>query len=163
DRPHGGGETVVHDDQIVVGVEWELVGVERTFRLRGGPHQFLGERAGGGKSHGPHGKSTQKTAARVQPETAAHAVGLLRIGVGWRGSVHLPTLNTIADLLSCPIGWKLPARYTSTVALSIRICLAAEAGEATQEVEGSGASRRGSVLDRACGGVVFDVEGNNLQ
>ncbi len=46
-RPHGGGEGVVEDDQIVVGVEGKFVGIERTFRLSGGAHQFFGEDAPG--------------------------------------------------------------------------------------------------------------------
>ena len=43
---HGWGEVVVQDQQIVVGVERQMIGVEGPFRLRGSLDQFLSQQPG---------------------------------------------------------------------------------------------------------------------
>ena len=40
---HGRSDRVVDDQEVVVGVERELVGIERPLSLRGRPHQFVRE------------------------------------------------------------------------------------------------------------------------
>jgi hypothetical protein len=36
-------DRVVDDNQVIVGVQWQVIGVKRPFRLPGSPQQFLGK------------------------------------------------------------------------------------------------------------------------
>ena len=49
DLADGGGDAVVDDEKIVVGIEWEVGGVERTFGLFGGERELFGEGTGRGE------------------------------------------------------------------------------------------------------------------
>src|SRR5262245_3681412 len=42
----GGSNTVIDDQEVVVRVEWKLIGIERALCLARRPHQFFSEEAG---------------------------------------------------------------------------------------------------------------------
>lgn len=52
DFADGGGDGVVNEDEVVVGIEGEFVGVERAFGLAGGEGEGFGEGARGGEEGG---------------------------------------------------------------------------------------------------------------
>ena len=51
DGPDGGRDAVVDDEQVVVGVEGQLVRIERSLRLQGRAHELIGEDAAGSERH----------------------------------------------------------------------------------------------------------------
>lgn len=53
---------IVDDDEVVIGIEREFIGVERSFGLAGGFYQFLGEQAGNSKEGGAEGERVEETA-----------------------------------------------------------------------------------------------------
>ena len=49
---YGWCNVFIEDEKIVVGIEGELVRIERAFRLGGGKHELLGESAGDSEERG---------------------------------------------------------------------------------------------------------------
>ncbi len=60
------GERVVDDDQIVVRVQRQMVGIKWAFGLPRRAHQFLGESSGNSEQRGAEGQLAQKAAAAVR-------------------------------------------------------------------------------------------------
>src|SRR5207244_2214750 len=77
DFADGRGEGVVDDDQVVVGVQRQLVGVERAFSLPWRSDEFLGkgavgQGARGGKGGRADGETVEESATRERPGIRLH-------------------------------------------------------------------------------------------
>ena len=62
----GGSKRVVDDDQVVVRVQRQMVGIKWAFGLPGRAHQFLGESSWNSEQSGAEGQLAQKAAAAMR-------------------------------------------------------------------------------------------------
>ncbi len=67
----GRRDRIVDDEQIVVGIERQVIGIERPFRLRRRAHELFGEDAGGikracGEGGGAEAEACKEAAAGVE-------------------------------------------------------------------------------------------------
>src|SRR5438093_8211897 len=79
DLAHGGRHAVVDDNQVIVCVERQVVGVERPFGLLRRANEFLGKCAGKGQYHRAQRQATQEEAAVLQEIWMVQIHGVLSV------------------------------------------------------------------------------------
>src|SRR5262249_48621489 len=79
DFADGGREGIVDDDQVVVGVQRQLVGVERSLGLPRSADQLLGERAADREGGRTQSETTQKGTTSRKQKGIAHRGGYLAV------------------------------------------------------------------------------------
>ena len=82
DFAHSRGGAVVDDDEIVIGVEGELIGVEGPFGEGGCPHELFGEQSGGYEERCPErARKARRLCAEDNGVIGNLSRGLVRIGL----------------------------------------------------------------------------------